>query len=90
MDEKIPRPVMPKTALPPELRKKMGLKPRKEEEESSYDIYKPGSGVLAPVGSGKDGTFLKMKSSVPKSLQDAWDSSRYSCGYSKSQNRRKE
>ena len=67
MDAKIPRPVMPRTALPPELRRKMGLQPRKEESESSYDIYKPGSGVLKPVGSGKDGSYLKMKSSIPMS-----------------------
>eukprot|EP01031_Cornospumella_fuschlensis_P024425 gene24426-29524_t len=67
MDEKIPRPKMPKTALPPELRAKLGLAPRKEENESSYEIYKPGAGVLAPVGSGKDGSYLKMKSSIPMS-----------------------
>lgn len=67
MDEKIPRPKMPKTALPPELRRKMGLRPRREESESTYEIYKPGSGVLAPVGSGKDGSYLKMKSSIPMS-----------------------
>lgn len=58
---------MPKTALPPELRAKLGLKPRKEENEGSYDIYKAGAGVLAPVGSGKDGAYLKMKSSMPMS-----------------------
>jgi hypothetical protein len=67
MDEKIPRPKMPKTALPPELRRKLGFQPRKEEAEGSYDIYKAGSGVLAPVGSGKDGAYLKMKSSIPMS-----------------------
>lgn len=67
MDEKIPRPAMPKTALPPELRRKLGFQPRKEEEESTYDIYKAGAGVLAPVGSGRDGSYLKMKSSIPMS-----------------------
>lgn len=67
MDEKIPRPKMPKTALPPELRRKLGFQPRKEEEAGSYDIYKAGSGVLAPVGSGRDGSYLKMKSSIPMS-----------------------
>lgn len=65
MDEKIPRPKMPKTALPPELRRKMGLAPRAEECET--DIYKAGAGVLKPVGSGKDGSYLKMKSSIPMS-----------------------
>ncbi len=69
MDEKIPRPKMPKTALPPELRRKLGFQPRKEENDSSYDIYKAGSGVLAPVGSGKDGSYLKMKSSIPMSYR---------------------
>ncbi len=67
MDMKIPRPAMPKTALPPELRRKMGLVPRKEEAEGSYEIYQAGSGVLKPVGSGKDGSYLKMKSSIPMS-----------------------
>ena len=67
MDEKIPRPKMPKTALPPELRRKMGLQPRAEEKAGGYEIYQAGSGVLKPVGSGKDGSYLKMKSSVPMS-----------------------
>ena len=67
MDEKIPRPKMPKTALPPELRRKLGLAPRKEEEEGTYDIYKAGGGVLQAVGSGRDGSYLKMKSSIPMS-----------------------
>lgn len=69
MDEKIPRPKMPKTALPPELRRKLGFQPRKEEEEGTYDIYKAGAGVLAPTGSGKDGKYLKMKSSMPMSIR---------------------
>lgn len=67
MDEKIPRPKMPKTALPPELRRKMGLAPRVEESAGGYEIYQAGSGVLKPVGSGKDGSYLKMKSSIPMS-----------------------
>lgn len=67
MDEKIPRPKMPKTALPPELRRKMGLVPRTEGEEEGSIIYQAGSGVLKPVGSGKDGSYLKMKSSIPMS-----------------------
>jgi hypothetical protein len=67
MDEKIPRPKMPKTALPPELRRKMGLAPRAEEAAGGYEIYQAGSGVLKPVGSGKDGSYLKMKSSMPMS-----------------------
>lgn len=67
MDEKIPRPKMPKSALPPELRRKLGFAPRLENEEAKNEIYKAGSGVLKPVGSGKDGSYLKMKSSVPMS-----------------------
>eukprot|EP00598_Pedospumella_elongata_P009478 CAMPEP_0185015040 /NCGR_PEP_ID=MMETSP1098-20130426/99631_1 /TAXON_ID=89044 /ORGANISM="Spumella elongata, Strain CCAP 955/1" /LENGTH=100 /DNA_ID=CAMNT_0027544153 /DNA_START=39 /DNA_END=338 /DNA_ORIENTATION=- len=67
MDEKIPRPKMPKTALPPELRRKMGLAPRVEEKAGGYEIYQAGSGVLKPVGSGSDGSYLKMKSSIPMS-----------------------
>mmetsp|Transcript_32946 Transcript_32946/g.72556 ORF Transcript_32946/g.72556 Transcript_32946/m.72556 type:complete len:122 (-) Transcript_32946:1273-1638(-) len=66
MDEKIARPKMPKSALPPELRRKMGLAPR-ENEDKENEIYKAGSGVLAMVGSGKDGTFLKRGSSIPMS-----------------------
>ena len=65
MDQHIPRPKVPKSALPPDLRRKMGFGPREGELEN--DIYKPGSGVLQPVGSGVDGTFLKKKSSVPMS-----------------------
>mgnify|MGYP005991780421 CR=1 FL=1 len=67
MDEKIPRPKMPKTALPPELRRKLGFQPRTEEKAGGYEIYQPGSGILKAVGSGKDGSYLKMKSSVPMS-----------------------
>ncbi len=67
MDEKIPRPKMPKTALPPELRRKMGLAPRVEEKAGGNEIYQAGSGVLKPVGSGSDGSYLKMKSSIPMS-----------------------
>lgn len=66
MDEKIPRPKMPKTALPPELRRKLGLAPRAEENHENT-IYQAGAGVLAPVGSGKDGSYLKMKSGIPMS-----------------------
>lgn len=69
MDEKIPRPKMPKTALPPELRRKMGLAPRAEEKAGGYEIYQAGSGVLKPVGSGSDGSYLKMKSSIPMSYR---------------------
>jgi hypothetical protein len=65
MDEKIPRPKMPKTALPPELRRKLGFQPRAQDENT--DIYKAGSGVLKPKGSGNDGSYLKMKSSIPMS-----------------------
>lgn len=67
LDTKIPRPKMPKTALPPELRKKMGLKPRKADEDNNDTIWRAGSGVLAKTGSGRDGTFLKRRSGAPMS-----------------------
>ena len=55
LDTRIPRPKQPKTALPPGLRKKMGLAPRREEDSSASDaIYKAGAGVLKPVGSAPD------------------------------------
>jgi hypothetical protein len=59
LDTKIPRPKMPKSALPPELRKAMGLKPRSENDENEGTIWTAGSGVLAPTGSAPDGKFLK-------------------------------
>ncbi len=67
MDMLIPRPKMPKTALPPEIRRKIGLKPRTDENPEDFEIYKAGAGVLEAVGSGKDGSFLKAHSSVPMS-----------------------
>lgn len=67
LDEAIPRPKLPKTALPPELRKKMGLKPRTEDDSS--DIYKAGSGVLNAAGSARDGKYLKKGSGVPASVR---------------------
>ena len=66
LDALIPRPKNPKTALPPDVRKKLGLSKRVDEE--SDEIWKPGSGVLAPVGSGRDGQYLKMKSGVSLSI----------------------
>ena len=54
-------------AVPPELRRKMGLKPRTEDDSS--DVYKAGAGVLAPAGSARDGKFLKKKSGVPASVR---------------------
>lgn len=66
LDTRIPRPKLPKTALPSVLRKKLGLKPRKEEEEEDDVIWKPGSGVLAAAGSAPDGKFLKRRSGMPK------------------------
>ena len=57
-----------KTALPPSLRRKMGLAPRKEEDEAASEaIYKAGAGVLKPTGSAPDGTYLKRNSGVPAS-----------------------
>ena len=67
LDESIPRPKLPKTALPPELRKKMGLKPRTDDDSS--DIYKAGAGVLNAAGSARDGKYLKKRSGVPASVR---------------------
>ena len=69
LDTRIPRPKLPKTALPSVLRKKLGLKPRgKGKEEEDEDIWKPGSGVLAAAGSAPDGKFLKRRSGMQKAL----------------------
>ena len=68
LDTRIARPKQPKTALPPSLRRKMGLAPRKEEDEAASEaIYKAGAGVLKPTGSAPDGTYLKRNSGVPAS-----------------------
>ena len=69
LDTRIPRAKMPKTALPPELRRKMGLQPRRSDEskENAGEIWQAGSGVLRRVGSGRDGSFLKRGSGVPMS-----------------------
>jgi hypothetical protein len=71
LDSRIPRPRMPKTALPACLRKKMGLAPRVSEEEENLDnsYWTPGAGVLAKIGSGSDGSYLKMKSGVPTAFR---------------------
>ena len=46
----------------------MGLAPRREEDAAaSAAIYKAGAGVLKPVGSSADGTYLKGGSGVPAS-----------------------
>ena len=68
LDTRIARPKQPKTALPPSLRRKMGLAPRKEEDEAASEaLYKAGAGVLKPTGSAPDGTYLKRNSGVPAS-----------------------
>jgi hypothetical protein len=46
----------------------MGLKKRVMGEENST-IYQPGSGVLAKVGSARDGNFLKAKSGQSMSVR---------------------
>jgi hypothetical protein len=75
LDTRIPRPKLPKTALPSVLRKKLGLKPRGEgkgEVEDEDDvIWKPGSGVLAAAGSAPDGKFLKRRSGMPRASAGA-------------------
>ena len=58
---------MPKTALPPELRRSMGLKPRSENDENDAVIWRAGAGVLAPTGSAPDGKFLKRGSGAAMS-----------------------
>lgn len=65
LDNSIPRPKMPKTALPQCLRKKMGFEPRNGDDDT--DIYKPGNGVLQAAGSAPDGSFLKRRSGAPMS-----------------------
>ena len=67
LDAKIPRPKQPKCALPPDVRRKLGLPTRIEEDHT--EIWKAGSGVLKPSGSGRDGNFLKMKSGVPLAIR---------------------
>lgn len=46
----------------------MGLKKRVVGEENSM-IYTPGSGVLAKVGSARDGNFLKARSGQSMSIR---------------------
>lgn len=68
LDTRIARPKQPKTALPPSLRRKMGLAPRKEEDAAASEaLYKAGAGVLEKRGSAPDGTFLKRNSGIPAS-----------------------
>jgi hypothetical protein len=70
LDTKIPRAKLPKRALPDCLRKKLkGVKVEDCPNNDDVDVYKAGSGVLAPVGSAPDGTFLKRGSGVPMSLR---------------------
>lgn len=68
LDTKIPRPKMPKTALPPDIRKKLGFSKRIIGDEN-IDIWKAGSGVLTKVGSGRDGNYLKKGSGEPMSIR---------------------
>ncbi len=60
LDANIPRPRMPKTALPADLRRKMGFAKRISEEDENADntYWTPGAGVLAKIGSGSDGMML--------------------------------
>mmetsp|Transcript_28579 Transcript_28579/g.51794 ORF Transcript_28579/g.51794 Transcript_28579/m.51794 type:complete len:215 (-) Transcript_28579:212-856(-) len=71
LDTRIPRPKMPKRALPDSVRRK--IKGSKENcapsSEHDNDVYKAGAGVLAPVGSAADGSFLKRGSGVPASVR---------------------
>ena len=57
------------TALPPELRRKMGFQPRSDDENADSTIWTPGSGVLVATGSGRDGSFLKRRSGYAFSMQ---------------------
>mmetsp|Transcript_23406 Transcript_23406/g.30454 ORF Transcript_23406/g.30454 Transcript_23406/m.30454 type:complete len:456 (-) Transcript_23406:726-2093(-) len=68
LDTKIPRAKLPKRALPDCLRKKLkGVKVDDTNDDDSNNVYQAGSGVLAPVGSAPDGTFLKRGTGVPMS-----------------------
>lgn len=71
LDTKIPRAKLPKRALPDCLRKKLKGVKVEETNDSANDVnvYAAGSGVLAPVGSAPDGTFLKRGSGIPMSLR---------------------
>jgi hypothetical protein len=69
LDTKIPRAKLPKRALPDCLRKKLKGVKIEENNNDDVDVYKAGSGVLAPVGSAPDGTFLKRGSGVPMSIR---------------------
>lgn len=70
LDERIPRPKQPKTALPPSLRKSLGFQPRREEDAAtSSTLYKAGAGVLKSVGSAPDGSYLRGGSGVPASVR---------------------
>ena len=57
LDMRIPRAKLPSSALPPEVRAKMGLKPRKPRRRSKGAApYAAGAGVLAPRSS-EDGNY---------------------------------
>ena len=57
LDMRLPRAKMPSSALPPEVRAKMGLKPRKPRRRSKgAEPYKAGAGVLKPRES-QDGNY---------------------------------
>lgn len=57
LDMRIPRAKVPSSALPPEVRAAMGLKPRKERKRSKGAApYKAGAGVLVPRSS-QDGNY---------------------------------
>ena len=58
LDTRIPRAKIPSSALPPEVRAKMGLKPRKPRRRSkgAADPYAAGAGVLKPRSS-EDGNY---------------------------------
>ena len=58
LDMRIPRAKLPSSALPPEVRAKMGLKPRKPRRRSkgAADPYAAGAGVLKPRAS-EDGNY---------------------------------
>lgn len=75
LDETVPRAKMPKCALPPEIRAKLGLdKKRQVNENGAY--FKSGFGVVKQKGSetqhyaaGNQKNFLKRRSGVPMSVR---------------------
>ena len=72
LDTHIPRPKMPKRALPDCIRRQIKGAVLSESDKDDSNLYRAGSGVLAPVGSAPDGTFLKRNSGQPMSSRASY------------------